>query len=514
MARRLKLLEPLPVLGIDTSKPGEYVASRATTNSQNVRVKRSLIQTRSGTELLGASLAERVQFMAELDTGSGTFFLRFGLTNVELLNKSTLAWTSVAHSALTGLVSDQISVAFPLLSGVRIMTFTNGLDAIRKYTGAGNDADLGGSPPLAKFMLFYGSYLILMYVTVSGDVFPWRVQWCDTGDPEEWTTGNAGSAELLEDSADITGCGYFGQYFTIHKENAIYVGYLTQSSGVFNFERRETGAGTVANKTIQSLPTGEQIFLARDGFRVFNGNTAPLVESPINDEIRDFLNPAYAYKSWSKIVRENDEYWCGVAIGNQTEPDTVFKFNYVTRQVHIDIRTDATACADYRNTVGQRTWNDIPNSWDSDTAHWNDIALATLNPITAFGFSDGATTRQNTSSSDVGEPIDSSWDSRDFSAKDYGLPENMLMEWQGFQLWCKGNGTIEAMYSTDGGLSWMTAGFLTVSSEFPSDFAPQMIYFNAVSSRLRVRIRNQNDAEQFTMKQFAPVAVSREEYTI
>lgn len=511
MARRLKLLEPLPVLGIDTSKPGEYVASRASTGSQNVRVKRSLIQTRQGTEALGASLGERVQSIAELDTGSGTFFVRFGLTKVELLNKTTLAWTSIANAPLSGAISDQISIAFPLLSGVRIMVFTNGVDAIRKYTGAGNDAALGGSPPKAKFVLFYGGYLLLFHITDGGNVFPWRVQWPDTGAPETWGSGNAGSAELLEDSADITGAGYFGQYFTVHKENAIYVGYLTQSSGVFNFERRETGAGTIANKTIQSLPTGEQIFLARDGLRIFNGNTAPLIESPIVDEIRDYLNPAYAYKAWSKVVKENDEYHVGIALGSQTEPETVFKFNYVTRQLHKDLRSGATACSEYLNTVGQRTWDEIGNSWDSDTGHWNDIALASLNPVTVFGFSDGATTRQNSSSSDVGEPIDSFWDARDFSAKDYGLPENLLMEWQGVQLWCKGNGTLEVLYSTDGGLGWNTVDSITLASEFPDDFAPQVVYFHVVSMRLRIRLRNRNDAEQFAMKQFAPIAVSREE---
>lgn len=511
MGRRLKLLEPLPVFGIDTSKPGEYVASRASTDSKNVRVKRSLIQTRPGTEALGSSLGERVQRLAELDDGSSTFFLRLGLTKVQLLNKTTLAWTSVAHAALTGNAENQISVAFPLLSGARIMTFTNGVDAIRKYTGSGNDADLGGSPPKAKFMLFYGGYLVLLHITDGGDVFPWRVQWCDTGDPETWGSGNAGSAELLEDSADITGGGYFGQYITVHKENAIYVGYLTQSSGVFNFERRETGAGTIADDTIKSLPTGEQIFLARDGIRVFNGNTAPLVESPIVDEIRDYMNPEHAYKSWSKIVRENDEYWVGIPMGSQTEPETVFKFNYVTRQIHKDLRTGVTACADYKNTVGQRAIDDVTHSIDSDTSRFDDIALASLNPITAFGFSDGSTTRQNTGSSDVDTAISSTWDSRDFSAKDYGLPESLFMEWQGLQLWCKGNGTLDVLYSTDGGVSWNNGDTITLTSEFPDDFEPQMIYFNAVSMRLRVRLKNENDAEQFAMKQFAPIAVSREE---
>lgn len=179
MPRRTKLLSPLPALGIDKSKPGEYVAARATTNAQNVRIRRSIIEKRPGTEAIGASLAERVQRLLELDDGSTTHFIRIGLTKVEKMNKTTLVWSSIASSALTGAVTDQISYAFPLLSGARILTFTNGKDVIRKYTGAGNDAALGGSPPLAKYLFFFGGYLLLLNVTTGGNHYGWRVQWCE-----------------------------------------------------------------------------------------------------------------------------------------------------------------------------------------------------------------------------------------------------------------------------------------------------------------------------------------------
>lgn len=508
--RRSKLTTPLPVLGIDISKPGEYVAAQATTNAQNVRVRRATIEKRPGTESAGDSLGERLIEMAELDTGSAYFFVRWGLTKFEEFNKATKAWTNRANAALTGTEADMISYAFPLLSGSRIMVYTNGLDAIRKYIGGSNDANLGGSPPLCKYLLFYANYLLLLNITTGGNRFPWRVQWCDLGDPETWVGGDAGSADLLEDSAGITGGGLLGQFATIHKENAIYIGQLTNSSAVIRFERRETGAGAVAHRSILSLPSGEQVFLARDGFRVFNGISAPLIESQVNDEIRDTLNPQYAYKAWAKLIKELDEVHIGVPIGSSTEPDTVYKFNYVTRQVFKDKRSNLTALGEYRNTEGQTAWDDLPGTWDEWVGPWDSIALADLNPVYVYGFNDGSVTQENTGSTDNGTAIESTWDSKDFTALDYGLPADTLMRWQGAQFWVKGSGSPEIFYSTDGGNTWTSAGTITLTDEYPADVSTQIAYFDKVAIRCRIRLSHKSNNQTFTMKQFTLVGVPRE----
>lgn len=512
--KRIRLTQPLPIFGIDKSKPGEFVAARATKDCRNVMVRRSIIEKRPGSESCGASLGERVQYMVELEKGSGTtYFVRIGPTKFEELNKSTLAWTNRASSALTGTAADQISVALPLLSGDRILTYTNGVDAIRKYVGGGNDAALGGTPPLAKFLLYYGSYLLIFNVTDGGTRYPWRVQWCDTADPETWSGGNAGSKELLEDSSDITGAGYYGRNFTVHKENAIYIGGLTSSSAVFSFERRETGAGTVANKTILSLPSGEQIFLARDGIRLFNGISAPLIEAPINDELREFLNPEMAYKSWGKIIRELDEVWIGVPIGGDDEPSTIYKFNYVTRQLFQDERTDITAMAEYKNTVGQLSWDELPGTWDEWVGPWDSVALASLNPVYVFGFADGTVTKQNTSSSDDGSAIVARWDSKDFVSSDFEEVGEMdrFMRWQEVRLWAKGSGTLKVYITTDGGVTHSYAGSVSLTSNYPDDYSPLIVYVDEISVRFGIRLIHEDDATTFQLKQFAVTATPREQ---
>jgi len=249
----------LPVLGLDPSKPAEYIDDRATPSCENVSIDRFTIKKRLGTSSLGSTASERLLAYKELYTTSYNL-LRIGLTKVESMTYSTGAWTDRANAALTADSTYRVDTALPLLSGSRIMIFTNYKDNIRKWVGgASNDADLGGSPPKAKFCLDYETYVVLGYINDSGTEYPMRIQWSHTGSPETWGSGNAGSKDLTEDGKDITGIAIFGNYIAVHKESAIYLGYLVATSSIFRFERKNTGVGAVSFATIQNLPTGEQV---------------------------------------------------------------------------------------------------------------------------------------------------------------------------------------------------------------------------------------------------------------
>lgn len=515
MAIRTRTAVVVPVKGLDVGKPGEFIDPRSTPDCSDVQISRLVIEKRQGSEAVGSSLTERVLALPELERGGVTYLLRIGPTKVQQLNKTTVVWTSIANAALTGTEDDRIDYAFPQLSGSKIIVFTNNtVNNIRKYTGAGTDADLGGSPPKCKFVLDFGSYLILGWVLDSGNQYYARVQWCDTGAPETWTGGNAGSQDLLEDPGELTGFGRPGDYFTVHKADSIYVGYLVSTSNVFKFDRKATGAGTICFATIQDLPTGEEIFLAKDGLRLFNGTTAPLVPSTINDEIRETMNPEEVGKCWSKIVKERQEYWVGIPIGSQTEPDTVYKYNYVTGQAYKDTRPDITAVGLYKNTQGQLSWNDKTNPWDSDPGRWNDVVNLTQNDIVIFGDSAGVTTKRSSiTNDDNGEVIRSYWTGKDITAVDVtGDPndEGKIVEWQGLQVWALGQ-SLDIAYSINGGRSWITLETLTLGSEYPEDSAPLMVWFEAVSSQIRFRFLNEQSEETWKLKKFVILSVFRGE---
>lgn len=509
-----KLNIPLPSKGLVVDRPAEYVDQRSAVNIKNIQLSRSVIQKRVGTAALGSSLAERVQRIFELQVGNASRLFRVGLTKVEVLNKSTEVWSSVAYAALTGTAEDQVSYAFPLLSGDKIVCYTNGIDAIRKCAISGSDSALGGAPPKARYLQAFGDYLVLAYVIDGGTPYYSRVQWSDTGNCESWTPGgssNAGSTDLLEDPEDITGLGVFGNFLTVHKSNSIYVGQIVSTSDVFRFDRKATGVGACAGATIQNIPSGEQIFLASDGIHLFNGITAPLIESPIQDELREEMNPAYLYKSQSVFVEELDEYWVSVATGSDTEPQTVYKYNSRTKQIYKDYRTDLVSMGIFQNTQ-EDTWNDRTGAWDSDTTRWSSIANLSLNPRVLFGSSAGVTSeRTSSSNNDDGVAVESVWDTKDFTAEDFGGSDmDQLMRWKGLEVWAKGN-TMTVYYSTDGGSTWTLASTLTLSSsDYPTDAAPVNCYFDVISSRLRLRFYNAVAGESFTLKKYQIEAGMRE----
>lgn len=506
----IKLNVPLPSLGLVVDRPGEFVDSRSTTAIRNMEFNRSIIRKRAGSTDIGASLSERVMKLFELQVGGLTRLIRVGPTKVEELTKATSTWSSCASAALTGGVTDHVAVAYPLLSGAKIAVFTNGKDAIRKIAITANDATLGGSPPIARYVQAFGPYLVIAYVTDGGNTHYSRVQWCDTGAPETWSGGNAGSTNLLEDPEDITGIGLFGNFLTVHKSKSIYVGQLVSTSEVFRFDRRATGVGAAAGATIAQIPSGEQIFLGSDGLHLFNGITAPLIDSPIQDELRETMNPSILSAAHGLYVEELDEYWCAVGVGSDTVPSTVYKYNWRTRQIYKDTHANMTAMSLYLNT-SERTWDSAVGTWDSQTKSWDSTDNLSLSKIVIYGDSAGVTTRRESGTSNDGSSVvEAVWETKDFTAQDLGNPDiDGLVRWKGVQMWAFGS-TMDIQYSTDGGSSWTVGKTVTLGSTYPTDASPINVWFDVVSSRLRLRFSNSTSNGAFTIKKYVLKGTPRE----
>lgn len=504
-----KLSIPIPAGGLVVDKPAEYIDIRSISNCQNIEITRNLVRKRQGSEDLGASLGERILGQIELEVGINTYFVRVGLTDAEVIDKGTLAWTSIANAPLTATEESLVSFAFPLFAADRYLVYTNGVDNIRKYSGTGNDADLGGTPPKCKYLIDFKGYLVLAHIIDGGDTFFARVQWSDAGDPEEWDpiTSDSGAIDLLDDSTEITGISRFGDFLAVHKESCIYLGQLVNTTDVFRFTKKEA-AGTIANGSIQNLPDGSQIYLARDGIRLFNGVTSDLIPSPIIEELRDSINPEFVQRATSVLVKDLDEYWCGIPIGSQEEPETIYKYNYRTGQVYRDVRTGLMSLALYKKT-GDDSWDSDPDPWDSDVTQWDSVTDLALHKQVAFGFENGLTTLRSSSANDSDDAIDAIWDTKDFTIADIDENKDIgnRIRWKGIQIWAKGNG-VTAYYSIDSGSTWNLIGSMTLDSDYPTDDEDNTLYFDVLSSKLRIRLRNNTTSESFTLKQYVlPYAI-------
>lgn len=422
--------------------------------------------------------------------------IRVGPSKIQKYNTLKLGWENIHDALLTAANTDPIDFATPLLTGKRILVITNYIDAIKKYEGSSLTADLGGSPPQCKFMTEHKDYLLLAYIT-SGGTYPTKVQWCDTSNPEEWSAGNAGNKDLNDDNEDITGMKLFGEYAAVHKNSCIYLGYEVTTSSVYQFDRKATGAGTINHATIQTLPSGDQAFLALDGIRLFNGTTAPNIGGSVTDELRESVNFSYVKRAWSIIVPELDEYWCGVPLGSSQVGDSVYKYNYKSGVVHKDLRTNAISAWRYSNSLNI-TWDDVATAWDSYAPRWDETSSGTNSLVPLIGDTDGVTMYRDINvNDDNGIAVDAFFETKDFEADAKGMFARFLQ----MEIWAKGN-TITVEYSIDSGQTWAGSKTITLDSDYPSDDDPDIYYFDTASTKVRFRFRNLTIGSSFTLKQF------------
>ncbi len=482
--------------GKDISKPGEYLDDQSLRESINFSIDRSILTKRKGTTVNGsvigttnsdATVVNGVSFNRE----GVDYNVRVGLDKIEY--DASTQWNDITGTDLTAATTDLVSFATPLLSGKRLLCITNGIDVIHKWTGSGNATNLGGGPPRAKFIQEYKTYLVAANITGGTDVTQ-RIQWSDTADPENWLSGNAGAVDLVEDGEDITGLNIFGAYLTVHKRSSIYLGYPVSSTNIFQFDRKATGSGAIADGTIVNLPTGEQIFLSFDGIHTFNGISAPLIESPINEEIRSGLNSQHSYKATATLVKSKDEVWIAMPIGGQTTNETIYKFNYITRVIYNDNRPNTTAMW-LGKASDSSTWDDLDIPWDSYSGRWNEATTQEDDQIN-ISDSDGYTYKvDDTALTDNGKIINASC-----TTKDYQVSQDKIGRWRALEIWARG-GNVTVEYSIDAGENWITIGTTTLDAEYPSYTNPDILYFDVVGQMIRFRISNVETTSSLSIKQ-------------
>ena len=511
MGRTLSKQTIMPVNGLDTSKPAEWITDQNSPNCQNVDDFQGQIRKRFGFPVIGAQMGgtnKEILAGSEFKRNNVTFVFRVGSDRAESLNTGSGAWSTISGSVLSSTEDDEVAICTPFLSGERIAVFTSATYVPQKWTGTGNHADLGGTPPKAKYCEAFGAYMILAHITDDGgSSHRTRVQWSDTGDPEEWdaATSNAGAVDLTA-GGDITGIKTYGNYLTVHKRDRLHLGYFVSTDATIKFDEKYT-PGTIAHHTIQNLPNGGQVYLGIDGIRIFNGSTSQLIDSPMNEDIRNSLNVAFAYRSWSVLVEDLNEYWIGIPTGGDENANVIYRFDYNSGKIYKNTFFENVRSAWNYSNINEMTWDDITTTWDETPWRWDDasgtagylVPMLSTNQGYSYNYSKSTT-------NDNALPVESIFDT-----KDYHIPNQLgsMIRWNRVEVWAKGN-TVKVSYSTDGGNTWTQMDNLTLDSDYPDDDSPLMLYLDTVSTKLRLRFYNNEDEETFSMKQFVIYGTPRE----
>lgn len=312
-AKHIRATFAPPLKLLNRQMDPEWIGGEYSPDAENVYSKDGKIKVRPGYATFATNTLAGVPMASdEFYLMAGTkYLLAVSTTKAYSYNTSTGAWDDITGTgiSLTGDADDVVS--FETMNDLWI--FTNGVDAIQKWTGTGDIAVLGGSPDKAKLVTKYQNHLVTMH-TIDGaaKVWPQGVAWSDSGLPEVWTGGSSGSANLAEGVDFIRNYSFIDQLLYIYKERSIVpVNYTANADAPFDFtETKFRGVGLAAPRALCSL-NGYDIFFSWDGLYRFDGFSVPqaLGSQRISKWLADNISPTYQSRSFMHWVEELAQVW-------------------------------------------------------------------------------------------------------------------------------------------------------------------------------------------------------------
>jgi hypothetical protein len=187
------------------------------------------------------------------------------------LNTSTLNWDEISKSATPYNVPDGDQWQFERFGDSLIATNIGDPPQVYDIETPGNFADLGGSPPQAKYVWVAGDFLVFGYIQSN----PARVQWSGLNDATHWTVGEKGADyQDMPDGTDITGgIGEPKGAIIVQRKVMRYMQFSPASGYTFTFTVANPERGCVAPLSITQIGPRDFVYLTEDGFfRGVEGN--------------------------------------------------------------------------------------------------------------------------------------------------------------------------------------------------------------------------------------------------
>lgn len=242
-----------------------------TTLLDNVLVANGTVTGRRGVALWdGISTAATNQIVGLWDfyapATATAKLVRMQTTKFEEWDDAGDAWTDRTGTALNGTTSTRPS--FANLSDEGFMVFTNeGADRPRKWTGSGNTATLGGTPPYAKALCAYKGFLFLFNTSTDGTFGATAdsitAYFSDTPDVS-WDLCANNTIIYDESPGELRWAEVFGDDMLVFKADCLVNTRFTQGVARFNRRKLDFAQGLLAPLSVKRCGEFGIIFLATD----------------------------------------------------------------------------------------------------------------------------------------------------------------------------------------------------------------------------------------------------------
>jgi hypothetical protein len=313
-----------------------------TTSLDNVNIRNGVVEGRRGiNEWDDIATAETdtpiIGLMDHYSTASSaSSLLRMGPLTVRKWNSASHVWDDITGTALTGTATTRPQ--FCQVSELNYLGFTNeGADRPRKYTGSGNTAVWGGTPPYCKAIEYYVGFLALGHISNDASIwFPLDLIFSD--DPDNtWeecddTSVYVTTLTLDETPGEIRALKVLGPTLYAYKADGIVAVRFT--GGPVRFQRQEVDfpMGILAPLSLQSLGEMGHIFMASDRNLYILNSSGKVTAAPNNVQktLQETLPAAKAPYVRSMVDYGKETYILAYQRSGSSYMDATIEFNYRT----------------------------------------------------------------------------------------------------------------------------------------------------------------------------------------
>ncbi len=429
-------------------------------------------------EYVGITLDDGTQHQAQIDAVGGA-----DITIDVALPSAAASGNAVVEAVLlTGDLDDPISAE--TLPPQDVMLFTNNSEKPQVYNGT-TCIDMTGLPAgltTAKFLGVYLNYVLLMNTVEGGTSYPQRVRNSDTGNHNQWVTGNANSRDLYSNAQHIVGYAELGEIRVIYKSNSIIrVSYVGSDAKLFQFDDVVEGEGALNHASIVSL-RDKNIFVGNTNVWEYKGGFSL---TPIGDEVfhlifssEGSLNPSARSRVFLTYVKELKEIWLFYPSGSDTDPQNSARYSMLNGSWHTRTWPVAINGHGIFQADSSVTWTASTGTWTDHSEAWNSLTILSNAPTIQLCGNDKQVYEYNfTASNDDGTDITFTVDTKDF------FVPNRELRFDRFETKIKGT-SVQVLYSINEGLTWTPLKTFTPGASFTRVRTSKQFVFRTIRFRL------------------------------
>jgi hypothetical protein len=307
-------------------------------------------------------------------------------TRLYQLSNTDFSWTDVSkggasYSALPA--SDHWQ--FAQFGNFVIAVEANAVPQVFDLSSSSASADLGGSPPQARYIAVVGRFVVLSGLLST----PYRIQWSGLNAVTTWTAGvNSSDYQDLPDGGIVRGVAG-GEYGVVFQESAMRrMTFVPGSPVIFNIERITEDKGLMAPYSLIRA-ADKLFFLSPQGFQGMVATGAPAAIGKERFD-RSFFADLDA-GSLQLIIGAADPaatrvYWAYKSSSGTTgQFDKVLCYDYaLDRAAIIAVRGEYLASL-ARPGLTLENLDAISPSLDAVTFSLDDVSTAALSKLSAVG---------------------------------------------------------------------------------------------------------------------------------